>query len=173
MDARELLIILMVGGLVAGLVGYATIYATYRAFKNGDWVWGVGILLGWLASLGWLMGLIYLLIVDRQRRMSGVASTPGRSVPRASSGEASRGDEATGSWGPHAAPPGGKARMAIGITVFVLGTCVVGTAMLLEFGRSFAESSADLSYILLQIVLVSVGAAGIGGGARILWRRSS
>ncbi len=61
--APELLILLV---LVALLV--ATFYGKYRAFTSGDTGWGIGILVAWLVGLGWLVGIIYLLTVDRRRR---------------------------------------------------------------------------------------------------------
>lgn len=61
--APELLILLVLAGFL-----FATFYGAYRAFKNGDTGWGIGILVAWLVGLGWLVGIIYLLTVDRRRR---------------------------------------------------------------------------------------------------------
>lgn len=63
LGAPELLILLVLAGFL-----FLTFYGAYRAFKNGDTAWGVGVLVAWLVGLGWLVGIIYLLTVDRRRR---------------------------------------------------------------------------------------------------------
>ena len=47
-----------------------TVYGVYRAFTSGDVGWGVGILVAWFVGLGWLLAIIYLVAVDRRRRMA-------------------------------------------------------------------------------------------------------
>lgn len=63
LGAPELLILLVLAGFL-----FATFYGAYRAFKNGDTPWLIGILVSWLIGLGWLVGIIYLVAVDRRRR---------------------------------------------------------------------------------------------------------
>ena len=63
LGAPELLIL----GVLAGLL-FTTFYGAYRAFKNGDIGWLIGILVSWLVGLGWLVGIIYLVAVDGRRR---------------------------------------------------------------------------------------------------------
>ena len=47
-----------------------TVYAVYKAFSNKDNWWGIGILVAWFVGLGWVIGLVYLLAVDRRRATS-------------------------------------------------------------------------------------------------------
>ncbi len=63
LGAPELLILVVLAGFL-----FATFYGAYRAFKNGDIPWLIGILVSWLVGLGWLVGIIYLVAVDGRRR---------------------------------------------------------------------------------------------------------
>jgi hypothetical protein len=47
-----------------------TIYSVYKAFTNGENWWGVGILIAWFVGLGWVVGLVYIFVVDRRRAPS-------------------------------------------------------------------------------------------------------
>jgi Na+-driven multidrug efflux pump len=51
----ELLILVFVVAVL-----YLTFYAAFRAFRNADTGWIVGIIGGWIVGLGWLVGAIYL-----------------------------------------------------------------------------------------------------------------
>jgi hypothetical protein len=48
---------LLVVGVVFLLI---SIYAGFRAARNGDGGWMAGIIIGWFFGVGWLVGLIYL-----------------------------------------------------------------------------------------------------------------
>lgn len=66
--------------LIVGVIALAvTIYAAIDAFTNGRVGWGVGIIVGWLFGLGWLVAAIYLLAV-RGPRVRAARATP-RSDP--------------------------------------------------------------------------------------------
>ena len=67
------LFIIFVLGLAA-LV--ATIYGAVRAGQNNDMGWLVGIILGWVIGMGWLVALIYLVSVDPQRQGAGRPGQP-------------------------------------------------------------------------------------------------
>jgi hypothetical protein len=77
------LFIVFVLGLAALVV---TIYGAVRAGQNSDMGWLVGIILGWVIGMGWLVALIYLVSVDPQRQGAGRLGRPdlvgrGRDVP--------------------------------------------------------------------------------------------
>jgi hypothetical protein len=58
---------LVIVGLLFGFL-YATVYGSYRAFRDGDTGWGIGIIVAWVVGLGWLVGLVYLLAVSGPKR---------------------------------------------------------------------------------------------------------
>lgn len=49
-----------------------TFYGLYRAAATGEWRWFAGIALGWFFGFGWLVGLIFLLGLDRKARRCGM-----------------------------------------------------------------------------------------------------
>lgn len=71
LGAPELLILLIIPLAIAALT--ATILGGVRAARNGDTGWLVGIVVGWFFGFGWIVGLIYLLTVDRGRRSATTA----------------------------------------------------------------------------------------------------
>ena len=62
----ELLVFVALFG-VAFLV--LTVYACVHASQNGDSGWMVAIIAGWFVGAGWIVGLVYLLSIDRQRQV--------------------------------------------------------------------------------------------------------
>jgi hypothetical protein len=52
----------------SALILWATFYGLYRAYVSRQAGWAVAIVAAWIVGLGWLVGLVFLLTVDRRAR---------------------------------------------------------------------------------------------------------
>jgi hypothetical protein len=65
-----IVLVLGIGALVLTILG------AVRAGQNNDSGWLVGIILGWVVGMGWLVALIYLVSVEPQRKGAAGARAP-------------------------------------------------------------------------------------------------
>src|SRR3954470_22825795 len=75
-----LLILLIIGGLFL----VPTVLGIVRAAQNGDTPWLIGILIGWIIGLGWVVAIVYLLGAGAPRRpgtMGGYPPPPPTTAP--------------------------------------------------------------------------------------------
>lgn len=60
--------------VVFAVILWSTFYGLWRAYVSRQAGWAVAIVAGWVIGVGWLVGLVFLLTVDRRARHAARAS---------------------------------------------------------------------------------------------------